>query len=89
MAEGQGQYVLIIREIEDLRVRYLTAKKLAQLFREVPFSEWKTRLDSGGGTVVMRADTEAELTSYRRSIEMLGGQADILDQKTIGGAQVF
>lgn len=87
--ENQGQHILIIRAIADKKARYLTAKKLTQLFRQRSFSEWKSKLDSGGGTVVMRAEDEAELEPYRRSIEMLGAETEIVDQKTIGGAKVF
>lgn len=87
---GNGtQHILIIRAIADRKARYLTAKKLTQLFRNSSFSEWKAKLDSGGGTVVMRSDDERDLEPYRRSIEMLGAKTDIVDQKTIGGAKVF
>jgi hypothetical protein len=87
--EVKGQYVLMIHEITDHKTRYLTAKKLAQLFRNVSFSEWKSRLDSGGGTVVMRSDEKSELSSYQHSIELLGVSSEIIEQKTIGGAKVF
>ena len=60
-----------------------------KLFGDVPFSEWKARLDSGGGTVVTRAEDASDLSPYRRSIEMLGVEGDVVDQKTIGGAKVF
>ena len=70
-------------------VGYLTAKKLAQLFREMSFSEWKSKLDSGGETVVMRSGDESEFDPYRRSLEMLGVETEVIDQKVIGGAKVF
>ena len=84
-----GDHILVIREISDKKTRYLTAKKLAKLFSDVSFSEWKAKLDSGGGTVVTRAKDESDLGLYRRSIEMLGVEVDVVDQKTIGGAKVF
>jgi hypothetical protein len=87
--ENQGQHILIIRVIPDKKARYLTAKKLNQLFREVSFSVWKARLDSGGGTVVMRSENREDLEPYRRSIEVLGAEVEVVDQKTIGGAKVF
>jgi hypothetical protein len=87
--ENKGTHILVIRAITDRKARYLTAKKLTQLFRERSFSEWKAKLDSGGGTVVMRSDKEADLEPYRRSIELLGAEVDVVDQKTIGGAKVF
>lgn len=85
----KGQHILVISAITDKKARYLTAKKLTQLFRQVSFSEWKTKLDSGGRTVVMRSEHEAELEPYRRSLEMLGAETEVVDQKTIGGAKVF
>jgi len=87
--ENKGNHILVIRAITEPKARYLTAKKLTQLFRDVSFSEWKAKLDSGGGTVVMRSEKEADLEPYRRSIEMLGAEVDVIDQKTIGGADVF
>jgi hypothetical protein len=85
----KGQRILVIHEIADPKTRYMAAKKLAQLFRAVPFGEWKNRLDSGGLTVVMRADDESDFEPYRRSIEMLGCTTEVLEQKTLGGAKVF
>ena len=87
--ENQGAHILVIRAITDKKARYLTAKKLTQLFRQTSFSEWKTKLDSGGGTVVMRSEHESDLEPYRRSIEMVGAEVEVVDQKTIGGSKVF
>jgi hypothetical protein len=87
--ENQGRHILVIRAITDGKARYLTAKKLNQLFRNVSFSEWKAKLDSGGRTVVMRADDTEEFEPYRRSLEMLGAEVEVVEQKTIGGAKVF
>lgn len=87
--ENQEQRILVIHEIADPKARYLTAKKLSQLFREVPFGEWKSKLDSGGDTVVMRSEDEAEFEQYRRSLEMLGAETGVIEQKTLGGAKVF
>jgi hypothetical protein len=87
--EHQGQHVLVIRAITDGKARYLTAKKLNQLFRQVSFSEWKAKLDSGGRTVVVRSENEKELEPYKRSLEMLGVELEVVEQKTIGGAKVF
>jgi hypothetical protein len=85
----EGNHILIIRAIPDRKTRYLTAKKLTTLFSNTSFSEWKAKLDSGGRTVVTRAETESDLDRYRRSIEMLGADVDVIDQKTIGGAKVY
>ena len=87
--KNRGNHILIIRAIPDKKTRYLTAKKLTTLFRDRSFSEWKAKLDSGGGTVVTRAEHESDLDPYRRSLEMLGAEVDVVDQKTIGGAKVF
>jgi hypothetical protein len=87
--DGTGQRILVILEIGNAKARYLTAKKLAQLFPNTSFSRWKTKLDAGGHTVVMRSDNESDFEPYRRSIEMLGAETDVIDQKTIGGAKVY
>ena len=87
--EDRGQHILVIRAISDGKARYLTAKKLNQLFRQVSFSEWKAKLDSGGRTVVLRSDDEKELEPFKRSLEMLGVELEVVDQKTIGGAKVY
>lgn len=87
--DSSEQRILVILEIADAKARYLTAKKLAQLFPTTPFSEWKAKLDAGGHTVIMRSDDESQFEPYRRSIEMLGAETDVIDQKTIGGAKVY
>ena len=87
--EDKGQHILVIRAMTDRKARYLTAKKLTQLFRQVSFSEWKSKLDSGGRTVVMRSENESDFEPYRRSLEMLGAETEVVDQKTSGGAKVF
>ena len=87
--ESTEQRILVIHEIDDGKTRYLTAKKLNQLFPETSFSEWKSKLDAGGHTVVMRSEDEAEFEQYRRSIEMLGPETEVIEQKVLGGAKVF
>lgn len=87
--ENQEQRILVIHAITDGKARYLTAKKLSQLFRDVPFSEWKIKLDSGSDTVVMRSSNEEDFEQYRRSLEMLGAETEVIEQKIIGGARVF
>jgi hypothetical protein len=87
--ENTAQRILVIHAIDDGKTRYMTAKKLSQLFKEVPFSEWKSKLDSGGATVVMRSDNEADFDPYRRSLEMLGAETDVIEQKVLGGAKVY
>jgi hypothetical protein len=87
--EDRGQHILVIRAITDGKTRYLTAKKLNQLFREVSFSVWKSKLEEGGRTVVMRSDNEKDLEPYKRSLETLGAELEVVEQKTIGGAKVF
>ena len=89
MMETKEQRILVIHAIADGKARYLAAKKLSQLFREVSFSDWKSKLDSGGETVVMRSDDESEFGPYRRSLEMLGVETEVIDQKILGGAKVF
>jgi hypothetical protein len=87
--EERGQHILVIRAITDGKTRYLTAKKLNQLFREVSFSVWKAKLEEGGRTVVMRAENEEELEPYKRSLEPLGAELEVVEQTTIGGAKLY
>jgi len=87
--DSSGQRILVVLEVGDAKARYMTAKKLAQLFPQRSFSEWKTKLDAGGPTVVMRSEDESEFDPFRRSIEMFGAETAIIDQKTIGGAKVY
>ena len=87
--ENDVQRILVIHAVDDAKTRYLTAKKLAQLFRELSFGEWKSKLDAGGDTVVMRSEDEADFDPYRRSLEMLGVETEIRDQKILGGARVY
>lgn len=87
--ENTAQHILVIHAIADGKTRYMTAKKLSLLFSEVPFSEWKSKLDSGGETVVMRSENDADFDPYRRSLEMLGAETEVIEQKILGGARVF
>ena len=87
--ENTAQRILVIHAIDDGKTRYMTAKKLSQLFNAVPFSEWKSKLDSGGNTVVMRSENEADFEPYRRSLEMLGAETEVIDQKVLGGANLY
>ncbi len=84
----QGQFILLITKMDDAKTRYITAKKLAQLFRNVPFAEWKSRLDSGN-TVVFRSESMAAIDSYKDSLELVGATVEVVAQKSIGGAKVF
>lgn len=83
------QNILVVLPIADGKTRYLTAKKLSRIFREVSFSEWKAKLDAGGNTVVSRSEDQNDFTDLRRSLEMLGAETEVIEQKTIGGAKVF
>jgi len=85
----EGQYVLIIRHMEDKRTRYITAKKLMQLFRQKNFASWKEQLDSGGVTVLTRSDNMAELHAYKESLELIGAAVEVVDQRTQGGLRVY
>ena len=87
--KAEGQIILLVRNMDDRKTRYITAKKLSQMFRNVSFSEWKSKLDSGGATVVLRSDNMGAVEAYKRSLEMVGAEMEIVDQKTVGGTRVF
>ena len=37
----------------------------------------------------MRSENEADFDPYRRSLEMLGAETDVIEQKVLGGAKVY
>ena len=37
----------------------------------------------------MRSEDEADFAQYRKSLEMLGAETEVIDQKTIGGSKVY
>ncbi len=65
-----------------------TAKKLATMFRQTPFAQWKAKLDNGI-TVVMRAESMQGLETYKESLELVGAELEITVQKNIGGKSVY
>lgn len=87
--KGSGKYILLIRVIEDAKVRYFTAKKLFELFPKTPIMEWKNQLDKKETLVLMRSDAYADLNQYKKEIDSVCTQADIVEQKTIGRAKIF
>ena len=86
--ENKGRYILLVKKTDDKKTRYITAKKLAIMFRTRPFSDWKTRLDKGS-TVIMRSDSLENVEAHKQSLELLGAELDITVQKDIGGMKVF
>ncbi len=78
----------MVKKTEDKKTRYITAKKLAVMFRQQPFTEWKSKLDKGL-TVVMRSESMQDLETYKESLEMAGAELEITTQKSIGGKSVY
>ena len=84
-----GTFILVLKGTEDKRIRYLAAKKLAALWPDTPFAQWKEKVDSGETIVLKRAETSAELTPIKKELDAIGASATIVEQKSIGGARVF
>jgi hypothetical protein len=84
-----GKFILVLKGMEDKRLRYLTAKKLAAMWPDTPFAQWKAKLDIGESVVLKRADSLAELNNFKKELDAIGAPADIVEQKSIGGAPVF
>ena len=83
-----SRYILMIKKTEDKKTRYITAKKLAVMFRQQPFSEWKHKLDNGS-TIVMSSESIRNLETQKESLELAGAKLEITTQKSIGGKSVF
>ena len=84
-----GSFILVLKGTEDKRVRYLTAKKLAALWPDTPFAQWKEKMDSGETVVLKRAETPVELNPIKKELDAIGAPVTIVEQKSIGGARVF
>jgi hypothetical protein len=84
-----GQFILVLKGMEEKRLRYITAKKLAALWPDTPFAQWKAKLDIGETVVLKRAGSFAELNDLKKELDAIGAPASIVEQKSIGGAPVF
>jgi hypothetical protein len=88
MSESK-KYILILKVMEDKRLRYIGARKLATLWPEVPFAQWKARVEGEETIILMRSENFAELDRFKQELDEIGAPVEIVEQKSIGGASVY
>jgi len=88
-SKSSGKFILLVKAIEDKKIRYNTTKKLGELFPGTPFTEWKAKIDKGEPLVLLRADTRDDLDKYKKDLDAIGAPSEIVEQKSIGGARIF
>ncbi|MCF6237734.1 MAG: hypothetical protein L3J79_02800 [Candidatus Marinimicrobia bacterium] len=81
--------ILIVKSMDDPRLRYITAKKLAEMWPETPFMDWKRKLDALETIVLTRSESMLELGKFKRELETIEAAVEIVQQKSIGGKPVF
>ncbi|HAM51288.1 MAG TPA: hypothetical protein DCP92_11600 [Nitrospiraceae bacterium] len=84
-----GKFILILKATEDKRLRYITARRLALLWPEIPFAKWKAKVDEGETIILMRSDNIVDFDRFKRQLDEVGAPTEIVEQKSIGGAAVF
>ena len=62
---------------------------MAALWPDTPFAQWKEKIDTGETIVLKRAETFAELNTFKKELDAIGAPAAIVEQKSIGGVPVF
>jgi hypothetical protein len=87
--EESGRYILLIREVEEAKMRYFTAKKLNELWPEVSVTEWKAKLDKRETLILMKSDNLGDVNERKKALDEVCSTTEITEQKTIGGARVF
>lgn len=89
MTSTGAMHILILRAIEDPKVRYITAKTLVSKFPDSLFSDWKNKIDAGESIVLGRAENAAELQTLKQEFEAMQAPVEIVQQQSIGGKPVF
>ena len=88
-SQQQPNFALLLKSIDDPRLIYMTAKKLAELWPENNFVAWKAKLESGTPIILQRANRRADLLPLKSKLEVIHAPVDIVEQKSIGGKPVF
>ena len=86
---AMNRSILLLKAMDDPRLRYVTAKKLQELWPATPFMEWKGKLDAQESVVLMRSESVAELGKFKRELDKIQAPVEIVQQKSIGGKPVF
>ena len=89
MNEKQSKYILLLKATEDKRLRYISARRLADLFPDMSFAQWKVKVDVGEPIILMRSDNLLEIDSLKQKLADVAELVEIAEQKSIGGAKVF
>ena len=87
--QQQPNFALLLKSIDDPKLIYMTAKKLAELWPENNFVSWKAKLESGTPLILQRAKRRADLLALKLKLEEVHAPVDIVEQKSIGGKPVF
>jgi hypothetical protein len=88
-ARESGKFVLLLRPIEDKKVRYLVTKKLAELWPTTSFSDWKAKTEKLEVLVLMRADNRAAMTGFMEKLTAVGAPIEVVEQSSIGGSRIY
>lgn len=86
---SKNKCILILKAMHEPKQRYLAAKKLAELWPETSFMDWKKKLDDGETIVLMRADNASELNKVKDQLNSFKESVEVVQQKSIGGKPVF
>ncbi|GEM_PF-5309023 len=87
--KNKANNILIMKAMDDPRLRYITAKKLAEMWPETPFMEWKGKLDALETVVLTRSVSMIELGEFKRELDSIQAAVEIVQQKSIGGKPLF
>jgi hypothetical protein len=87
--KGKVKSILIVKAMDDPKLRYLTAKKIAEMWPETPFMEWKRKLDAMETVVLMRSESSLNLGKFKRQLDAINASVEVVQQKSIGGKFVF
>ena len=87
--EQKSNYALLLKSIEDPKLLYWTAKKLAEMWPDKNFVAWKAKLENGTTIILHRAKSRVDLLTLKAKLEEVHAPVDIVEQKSIGGKPVF
>ena len=87
--QQQPNFALLLKSIDDPKLIYMTAKKLAELWPENSFISWKAKLEGGTPIILQRSKRRADLLALKSKLEAIHAPVDVVEQKSIGGKPVF
>ncbi len=78
---NKAKNILIVKSMDDPKLRYVTAKKLAEMWPETPFMEWKGKLDALETVVLTRSESSLSLGNFKRELESINANVEIVKLK--------